>query len=83
MPFINGSFGLGDLLFFYTVSIAFPSFTFSILFMSSVFFSFVIHLIFKNKLKDETVPLAGYMALFFAIVFFTNIFFNPFHLYLI
>lgn len=83
MPFLNGSFGLGDLLFFYAVCFAFPNFSFIILFVFSVFFSLTMHLLLKKQLNAKTVPLAGYMSLFFAITFFISIFYNPISLYLL
>lgn len=82
MSFVNGSFGLGDLLFFYTLAVAFPSLTFGILFIFSLFFSLAVHLGVKHKMKNKTVPLAGYMALFFAIVLVTNLV-KPLYLYLL
>ena len=83
MPFINGSFGLGDMLFFYAVCIGFPNVAFGILFVFSVFFSFAMHLLLKRLSEHTTIPLAGYMALFFAMVLLTDIFFDQPYLYLI
>jgi len=67
--FLNTSFGLGDVLFFYAISVAFPTITFIILFVFALIFSLSFHFIRKHKEVHPTVPLAGYMALFFAIVF--------------
>ena len=84
MPFINGSFGLGDLLFFYALCFAFPNFTFTVLFfVFSVFFAMALHLIMRKRQRDKTIPLAGYMALFFAITFCISIFYEPLTLYLL
>lgn len=68
-PFLNTSFGFGDFLFFYTICVAFPTVTFTILFVFSLLFSLVAHLILGNKKLKTTVPLAGYMALFYVLVF--------------
>ena len=62
--FLNHSFGLGDLLFFYAFSISFPSYTFILLFVGAIFFSLLCFLILKSRLKYRTVPLAGLMSLF-------------------
>lgn len=83
MPFINGSFGLGDLLFFYAICFAFPNFTFTVLFVFAVFFAMALHLLMRKRQRDKTIPLAGYMALFFAITFCTSIFYEPLALYLL
>ena len=83
MPFLNGSFGLGDLLFFYAICFAFPSSSFIILFVFSIFFSLLVHIVLKRQLKDKTVPLAGYMALFFAFTLVISMFYNPVSLYLL
>lgn len=79
--FLNHSFGVGDLFMFLSVCFLFPSTTFIIFFVFSLLFSLIIHL-FINK-KNKTIPLAGYMSLFYALIFiFTIIFnFNPYSLY--
>lgn len=80
-PFLNTSFGLGDLLFFYAISVAFPTVTFIILFVFSLIFSLVLHVFRSRKAIDATIPLAGYMALFFVIVFGMNLLSNQPNLY--
>jgi len=75
-PFLNTSFGLGDVLFFYAVSVAFPTVTFVVLFVFALVFSLSLHFIRKHRETNPTVPLAGYMALFFAIVFGVNMVVN-------
>lgn len=66
---ITKTFGLGDGLLFLALAFTFPSITFLILFVFGLLFSLVIHL-FSNKLsKFPTVPLAGYLSLFFAIIY--------------
>ena len=83
MPFLNGSFGLGDLLFFYAICFAFPNFSFIVLFIFSIFFALAVHLFLRSSAKSKTVPLAGYMALFFAITFFISLFYTRHSLYLL
>ena len=67
-PFLNHSFGLGDLLFFYAFGLGFPPVTFIILFTNSLFFSLLVFVLFKKYHKATTVPLAGLMAVFVFLV---------------
>ncbi len=66
--FIDHSFGMGDLLFFYAMAVGFPSVTFIVLFAGGIFFSLLLFLALKKRRAMATVPLAGYMALYIAIV---------------
>lgn len=67
--FLNHSFGLGDLLFFFSFSLGFPSVTFIILFTFSILFSLLMHLILKSQKQIKTVPLAGFMSAFLIFVY--------------
>ena len=69
MKFLNVSFGLGDVLFFYAFALGFPTITFLILFVSSILFSLMVSLIQKKKNTDNGIPLAGLMSLFLVFVF--------------
>lgn len=82
MNFINGSFGLGDVLFFIAICFSFPTINFIILFVFSILFSLTLFLSLKTRYNFNTVPLAGFMSLFFAIVLIVNISFNSPSLYL-
>ena len=62
-------FGLGDALLFVTFSFTFPTGSFISVFLFSLVFSLVIHLLVKQQSKFSTVPLAGYMCLFFAVTY--------------
>lgn len=64
--------GLGDLLFFIAMSLAFPTLTFIVLFVFSLVFSLVLHLYLSKHQKGATVPLAGYMSLFFGLTYLTH-----------
>lgn len=66
---IKNSFGLGDALFFIAISPAFYPFIFIFLFVFSLIFSLTLHLLLKKHSTRNTVPLAGYMSLFFCIVY--------------
>ncbi len=69
MKFLNVSFGLGDVLFFYAFSLGFPTVTFLILFVSSILFSLMVSLIQKRKNIANGIPLAGLMSLFLVFIF--------------
>ncbi len=72
--FLNVSFGLGDLLFFYAFALGFPTMTFLVLFVSSILFSLLIFLLLKSSLKMESVPLAGLMGVFLILIFTSSFF---------
>ncbi|WP_348799717.1 hypothetical protein [Flavobacterium adhaerens] len=65
----RNSFGLGDVLFFIFISFTFSTISFLVLFIFSLCFSLLLHLVLSQKSKEKTVPLAGYMALFFGVVY--------------
>lgn len=67
--FLNVSFGLGDLLFFYAFALGFPTLTFIVLFASSILFSLIVFLFSKGEKEKETIPLAGLMGFFLIGVF--------------
>lgn len=68
MEFSN-SFGLGDVLFFIFITFTFSTISFLVLFIFSLFFSLLLHLVLSRKDQQKTVPLAGYMSLFFGVVY--------------
>lgn len=68
LEFTN-SFGLGDVLFFIFIAFTFSTISFLVLFIFSLFFSLLLHLVLSRKDKQKTVPLAGYMSLFFGVVY--------------
>ena len=59
-------FGLGDLLIFICMALGFSSLNFIIIFVFSLIFSLLIHLVLRDR---GTVPLAGYMSLFLIVVY--------------
>jgi hypothetical protein len=65
-------FGSGDALLFIALCVAFPSISFIIFFVFSLLFSLVLHFMFQNKMKQSSVPLAGYMSLFFIGIYLMN-----------
>jgi len=66
---ITQTFGLGDALLFFALAFTFSSVTFLVLFVFGLFFSLILHLFLSKKSKYKTVPLAGYLSLFFAIAY--------------
>ncbi len=66
---LSETFGLGDLLLFIALAFTFASVSFIVLFVFGLVFSLLLYLLLKNRSKHKTVPLAGYMSLFFAIAY--------------
>lgn len=62
-------FGLGDVLFFFAVCCSFSTVSFIVVFCSALVFSLILHLLVSKNQTPETVPLAGYMGLFFGLVY--------------
>lgn len=73
--------GMGDILFFVFVSGAFSIISFFVLFVFALLFSIILHQVLMNKKEDQTVPLAGYMALFFGVVYAMTFLSNSTFLY--
>ena len=79
--FVNEGIGIGDILMFIFLSFTFASIAFVILFVFALIFSLALHLIFKKKSQHNNVPLAGYMAIFFASVYMISFFIEPKYLF--
>ncbi len=82
-PFFEEVFGMGDVLFFVALAIGFPTMTFIILFVFSLIFSLLVWLVLKKRAKHDSVPLAGYMSIFFGVLFIMQWVTNSLTLYLI
>jgi len=82
-PFLKEVFGLADALFFLALAVAFPTATFLIIFVFSLFFSILTWLILKSRTTYNTVPLAGYMSIFLIFVLVGNWVSPSLNLYLI
>ncbi|WP_345145571.1 hypothetical protein [Flavobacterium ginsengiterrae] len=65
----KNTIGIGDVLFFVFIAASFSVVSFWILFVFSLIFSLILHLVITNKKEQSTVPLAGYMSLFFGVVY--------------
>ena len=65
----NQAFGWGDLLFFIAASFTFATYSFLMVFVIGLLFSLLMHIIVKRFQTTQSVPLAGYMSLFFALCY--------------
>lgn len=74
-------FGIGDILFFYAFALGFPSVSFIILFVFSVFFSLLIHLFLNRGSKEKHIPLAGLMSIFLILALVTDLLLPSLSLY--
>ncbi len=79
--FVNHSLGLGDMLFFVAIALGFPTVTFLILFVNALLFSLLGFLVLKGRLHQPTVPLAGFMSVFFIVLLGYSLFFKTPSLY--
>jgi uncharacterized membrane protein HdeD (DUF308 family) len=68
-PLLKAVLGPGDVMFFVFIAFSFSMLSFIILFVFSLIFSLLLHLVFQHKQTEKTVPLAGYMSLFFGVVY--------------
>lgn len=66
-PFSN-YFGFGDVLFYISVTPLFLLNNYVFFFIGSMIFSIFLHTIFKRRMKHDSIPLAGFSAIFLALV---------------
>lgn len=62
-------FGPGDALFFLCLAVSFSTVSFIVIFIGALMFSLVLHLVLSRNRPNLSVPLAGYMSLFFGFAF--------------
>lgn len=77
----KNTIGIGDVLFFLFIAGTFSIVSFLVLFVFSLLFSLILHLVLSNKKEQSTVPLAGYMSLFFGVVYAVSFCWNDTFLY--
>ncbi|WDF60815.1 general secretion pathway protein [Flavobacterium sp. KACC 22758] len=77
----KNTIGIGDILFFLFIAGTFSIVSFLVLFVFSLVFSLILHIVLNNKKEQATVPLAGYMSLFFGVVYAVSFCFNNAFLY--
>lgn len=63
------TFGLGDVLLFVGLIFSFSTISFLVIFVFSLLFALATHLISKQYSKLQSVPLAGYISLFFGLAY--------------
>ncbi|QOG02178.1 hypothetical protein [Flavobacterium sp. MDT1-60] len=68
-------FGLGDLLFYVAITPLFLLKNYILFFILSLLFAIILQFGLKKFIKEETVPLAGFSALFLFIVILKDSFF--------
>lgn len=68
----NDAFGLGDVLLFIGLIFSFSTISFLIIFVFSLVFALLVHLVIKQYSKLQSVPLAGYISLFFGFAYLTH-----------
>ena len=78
--FYNKAIGSGDLLLFLALCFSFSTVPFVVMLVFSLVFSLLLHQFIKNP-KHTTVPLAGYMSVFFAAVYLVSFFLPDKYLY--
>lgn len=78
---LKNTIGIGDVLFFLFIASTFSIVSFLVLFVFSLLFSLILHLVLSNKKEQLTVPLAGYMSFFFGVVYAVSFFWNDTFLY--
>jgi len=69
---IKETIGMGDVLLFFALTCTFSLISFITLFVFSLVLSLLLHLVLSKREIQKTVPLAGYMSLFFAISYLAN-----------
>ena len=68
----NEAIGLGDVLMFIGLVFSFSTVSFLVIFVCSLVFSLTVHLIIKRYSKLQSVPLAGYISLFFSLIYLSH-----------
>lgn len=69
---LSDVFGLGDALLFIGLIFSFSTISFLVIFVFSLAFALFVHLIIKQYSKFPSVPLAGYMSLFFGMAYISH-----------
>lgn len=69
-------FGFGDVLLYLSITPLFLPYNYILFFILSLVFSVIIHLIINLFIVQKTVPLAGYVSFFLALVIVSDVYFN-------
>lgn len=81
-PFEN-YFGLGDLLFYLAITPLFVLRGYILFFIGSMIFAIVMQLALRKRMKEQTVPLAGFSALLLSLIVIKDLLFDSYKLILI
>ncbi len=73
---IDKEIGLGDILMFVAITPLYNLKTFALIFSSGLVFSLVLYFIVTLFKQIETIPLAGYLALFLVLIILIESIFN-------
>lgn len=74
-PFMS-YFGMGDFLYFLSISPLFSSISYLLYFIFSLLFSLLIFIFFIQKNGKETIPLAGLSSLLLGLIILYDLFFD-------
>jgi len=75
LEFFKEMFGLGDLLMLIALSVLFSPYNFILFFILSCILSLALHyILIYLKVGNRTIPFAGYIALFYAVLFISDTF---------
>lgn len=75
-------FGLGDLLFYISITPLFYLYNYVVFFISSLIFTIVIQVVFKSFVKEK-IPLAGLASIMLVVIFFIDFFCKSFNFLLV
>lgn len=67
---MSATFGAGDICMFYALTVSYASVSFITIFVFSLLFSLLLHWVIRKNSHNQTVPLAGYVSIFFSITYF-------------
>jgi hypothetical protein len=73
IDFTNNLLGIGDILFFIAMIPFFSFELYILLFVLGLIFSLIAHLIFNKIFPSPTIPLAGWLSLFYSGYFILNL----------
>lgn len=79
--FVNVSIGSGDLVFFGFLTLGLPTVTYITLFIFSLVFALILNFASELRKPQRDVPLAGYMAIFYAVIYTVSFFVEPKYLF--
>lgn len=73
---VNKMIGIGDVALFFCLTPTLPAVSFITMFVFSLVFSLIVHQFLKPRFNDTTIPLAGYMVLYFSALYIVTFYFG-------